>query len=245
MTIKSAFTNNDFKDVTPLMLAILNSDIPLVKSIIQQGVDLEIKDSFGMTPLSIAIDDGYLYGIDLSESYEISRMLIAAGAKLHIRDSVGLTPLMHAVKFNYEENIDLLLASGEDFSSEASEALYWAALGDEVNKESYLTTSLVDRLVALGADVNWQRMTDHHASPKGSTALMELIGTSSPEVIAHILANYSVDMTIKNDAGNTYLDVAKLYKGNEILEVLMCHLEQNTLNESIDHQPYPDAPMEF
>jgi ankyrin repeat protein len=50
----------DDKGRTPLMLAILNNDVALVKLFLAYGSDINAKDMYQKTPLKLAQDHGYV-----------------------------------------------------------------------------------------------------------------------------------------------------------------------------------------
>jgi len=75
---------------------------------IQLGVDVNISNSKGRTPLMISSN---------SLNYQISRLLVEKGAKINVQDDHGITPLMEAV--NWRSNLALvrfLVENGADIN---------------------------------------------------------------------------------------------------------------------------------
>lgn len=72
---------------TALTWAASRGYLPLVKLLIEQGVDLECRDSFGTTALQWAVIDG---------NEAMIRTLIDAGADIHARDQHWLRPIDRA-----------------------------------------------------------------------------------------------------------------------------------------------------
>jgi ankyrin repeat protein len=71
----------------------------LIRSAIEAGLDVNIRDSLGITPLIDAVNKGNL---------ELMDKLIKAGAGLDVRDSDGWTPAMHAIHKGNIEAMDML-----------------------------------------------------------------------------------------------------------------------------------------
>lgn len=89
--------------------AVINKDLERVKSLIQEGWDVNEIDYNHWTPLHYAAQDGLC---------NIAEILIISGAKIDIKDDYGKSPLFVAV-FNYPignsgEVIKLLLKNGAD-----------------------------------------------------------------------------------------------------------------------------------
>jgi ankyrin repeat protein len=88
---------------TPLMIASINGDLPLVKVLV-----LEYKarvDHIAWTPLHYACAKGHL---------EVAEFLVANGALVDSTSLNGTTPLMMAVQSGNEELIKFLLDKGAD-----------------------------------------------------------------------------------------------------------------------------------
>ncbi|WP_353451766.1 ankyrin repeat domain-containing protein [Sphingomonas aerolata] len=111
----------------------------MIPALLQAGVDIEVTDARGYTPLVLAsynaqesttrllLDAGArvdgdpastantaLMGVCFKGYTSIARMLIAAGADVNRRNGVGHTALMMAALFNQGAIIDLLLEQGAD-----------------------------------------------------------------------------------------------------------------------------------
>jgi len=81
---------------TPLMLAIINEDIKMVKLLLKKGAKIENRDVFGETPLLKATASGNL---------DIVKVLVENKANVNEVSNFYWTPLMKAV---YSENADLV-----------------------------------------------------------------------------------------------------------------------------------------
>ena len=88
---------------TPLMMASIDGDLPLVKTLVNKHKAMV--DHIGWTPLHYACTKGQL---------EVAQFLIANGAAIDSRSLNGTTPLMMAVQSGNEPLIKLLLDKGAD-----------------------------------------------------------------------------------------------------------------------------------
>ena len=97
---------------TPLMIASIEGNLPVVKSLIQQR-NARI-DHIGWTPLHYACSKGQL---------EVAQYLIANGAIVDSLSTGNTTPLMMAVQSGNEPLIKLLLDKGADIQLKNSQGL--------------------------------------------------------------------------------------------------------------------------
>ncbi len=86
-----------------LIKAVEESDITLVRSLIDRGANINTKNDGGMPLLNIAI---------LKDDKEIAQLLLANGAELDVRDISGKTALDLAIAKGHRELTELLLAKG-------------------------------------------------------------------------------------------------------------------------------------
>jgi ankyrin repeat protein len=85
-----------------------NKIIDIVKLLIAQGADVNIKDNSGDSPLHYAAAYGYT---------NIAKELIAHGVKINIRNNLGDTPLHTAVFWGHKDTIEFFLSYGADKTS--------------------------------------------------------------------------------------------------------------------------------
>jgi hypothetical protein len=86
-----------------LIKAVEENDITLVRSLIDRGANINIKNDAGMPLLNIAI---------LKDNTEIAKLLLSNGADYDAMDITGKTALDLALAKDYEELTELLLAKG-------------------------------------------------------------------------------------------------------------------------------------
>ena len=70
-----------------LFQAVKNRDVEMVRVILAQGIDPDVRDSKGRTPLMLAAYLGYP---------DIARILLEKGADVNAKDNKGRTPLKWA-----------------------------------------------------------------------------------------------------------------------------------------------------
>jgi len=129
--------------------AIQSGNNEVVKLIIGLGVDVNIKDEYGLTPLHYAVEAGHK---------EIVVMLLEHNASVDIQDNAGRTPMHYAAEANYwkkdrrdlsVEMIRLLKNSG--FNIDAQDNNGWTPLHYAAhNRKLYL----IEDLLMMGADVD-------------------------------------------------------------------------------------------
>ena len=87
----------DYNNIPALFYACQNGYYEMAKSLIQKGADLEAKDRFGKTPLSMAVF-WYKVNDDVSDG-KLIKLLIEAGADIDAKNNAGVSPysLAHSI----------------------------------------------------------------------------------------------------------------------------------------------------
>ena len=99
-------------------------DIAEVKSLIEEGADVNYKDEYnGYTALMIAT----IYGCT-----EIIEIFISAGANLDLQSHGGMTALMIAANNSYIEIVQLLIDAGANLELEDDNG--WSALDNAIEE---------------------------------------------------------------------------------------------------------------
>lgn len=125
VNVKSDKYNN-----TPLMCAAREGQKNIVKLLIDNGADPNIKDCIGATALHFALDSG---------DFAIVALLVNAGVDVNTRDITGGSPLSIAAARGYYEIVQLLLSNGADVNARStgpfggSSALDMAEMGGHKN----------------------------------------------------------------------------------------------------------------
>lgn len=93
----------DFSDDISLHDAVRNSNIELIKFLIDRGSDINKKGLYGYTPLHISVG---------MNNIEITKLLIENGADVNIKDDKGEIPLIKALRSKEVTISKLLICSG-------------------------------------------------------------------------------------------------------------------------------------
>lgn len=115
--------------------------VPMIKTLIELGVDPNAVDSEGYPVLIHALDNA-----------DLVKALLAGGANPHVIDSQGMTPLMHACAADVNDVALLLLETTTDvqLKSFTGETALHYALGCHLHDN----VEVVKALIAAGCDVN-------------------------------------------------------------------------------------------
>ncbi|KAI9432202.1 ankyrin repeat-containing domain protein [Lactarius indigo] len=93
---------------TPLHAAISKRDVEIVWLLLENGADLNIRDSWGQTPLYLASVEGFP---------DVVRSLLDRGVDVEALDSIGWTALHVAVVFGRLEVVKILLEHNAEHNS--------------------------------------------------------------------------------------------------------------------------------
>lgn len=105
----------DGREKSPLHVAAEEGQFETVMVLIDQlGVDVNIRDSEGETPLHCTVINEYdLYGMKSKEEYtETAKILIKRGAEVNMKNGRGEAPLHHAARNEFQKIVELLLRAG-------------------------------------------------------------------------------------------------------------------------------------
>jgi ankyrin repeat protein len=182
----------------------------VVRQLIQRGDQINIRDSFGGTPLTWAARNGREAAVQL---------LLENGADPSGRDKYGRTPLAWAASTGHEGVVKLLLE--EDINPEAEDndgqtPLVWAAsTGHE---------GVVSLLLEKGAD----------PYSKDNRGLTPLVGAAIGGFagVVKVLLGKGVDLEQRDEDGKTMTSWAVLAGSDSVVELL---LEAGADIESKDH----------
>lgn len=91
-----------------IVYAAENGHVEKVKELLDAGIDPNVQDRYGNTPLAIATDYGRI---------EIVRVLLEAGADPNLQDRSGYTPIIYTGIFGQTEIAELLIDYGADLNA--------------------------------------------------------------------------------------------------------------------------------
>lgn len=183
---------------TPLIQSVVEADHGAVRTLLENGADVDGKTENGVTPLMTAAHEGRLDTVEL---------LLQWGATVGLQDDQGLTALMWAAYGNHTDIAEVLLRNGADVnmsSLNGSTALIVAASENHIE--------MLNLLLARGAYIDAQT-TD------GSTSLM-LAARNKCEAVIRLLLDHNADVHKTCAAGGTALDRARETQHPEAIQLL-------------------------
>ena len=201
-----------------LFAAAENNELNTVKKLLRKFlffkcVNVNCRNHFGSTPLHIAAIHGNI---------EVCTYLIISGAELNAADSDGRTPLHYAARNGSVHICRKILQNKADVNikdSWGNTPISFALAGGHQD--------LIKMLLNQGADPD----ADYpEAAYPGTTLLHQAVKTSSPQIVALLLASgASVNKT--DSVGKTVLDYARS-SSREVQELLRIHVGQNKIENA-------------
>jgi len=177
----------------------INLIINEIITLIECSADVNVKDSYGKTPLHFAVKQ---------KNKGLVQWLIEKGADPNTNIALGGTILHWAIQQNNKELIQLLLEKGADPNTKLDMGitiLHWAVRCD--NKE------LVQLLLEKGANV-------HATDIMGETSLQWAVNKSSKE-LAYLLVKNGANPNTKIASCNTILHWAVQQNNQELVQLLI------------------------
>ncbi len=193
----------DKEGITPLAHAVASGSLALVQSLLARGLDPNVRDHHGRTPLFAALH------LPSKTALAMIRALIGAGANPESAATNGETPL------------GLALARPE---TELQHWLNWPLwkLPQRVLRPQDLVAaagagdiSAVDKLLTLGFAIE-------AADAQGATALLRAAGNGHATTVTHVLER-GADAAHSASSGATALSAAVSARRENVVEVLLTH----------------------
>ncbi|KAK2591217.1 hypothetical protein QQS21_011102 [Conoideocrella luteorostrata] len=157
----------------------------VAKLLLKKGADIEAKDKYGQTPLSLATEEG---------REAVAKLLLDKGADIEAKDKHGRTPLSLATK---EAMTKLLLEKGADIEAKDKYGQTPLSLATEEGREA-MAKLLLDK----GADIE--------AKDKHGRTPLSLAAQKGYQDVAKLLLDKGADIEAKDKYGRTPLRVAAL-----------------------------------
>jgi len=190
-------------DDKALFLAVWMGYKSIVDAMLKSGIDVNIRNTDGMTPLMIAAEKGHT---DVVES------LLNKGADVNARSKnryiPGETALMNAAEKGHTATVQVLLANGADANARDKEGrspLMEAVKGRE--------NTVIKALLAHGADVNAK-------DSSGATALIYAAQKGLEDTIKILIQN-GADVKIQDNEGQTALVYADVDGHKNAVKILL------------------------
>lgn len=217
-------------DNRKLYSACRRGDVDFIEQLPSLGLDIDLSDSKGWTPLMIAalagqpdvfhfliargsdhtLKDNFgrslLHFAAAGGSNDIIEKLLLLGLDIDSKDNNGLTPLMTAASFGWGDSILFLIKNGSDPTGIWSYILYSACGVEDVD--------FIEQLSSLGLDIDLP-------DSSGRALLMIAAFTGHPYLVCFLITR-GLDHTLKeNHHGPSLLHFAAAGGKNDIIEKLL------------------------
>jgi len=185
--------SHEARDRSPLILATMRQNLPVVMLLVQKGADVNpcTADGRSKSALFAAASVGNL---------EITEYLLKKGADMNARDINNMTPLAYAILCNKTQLALYLMEKGADVN--IPDVMKRTPLYHAICHNNLKCTK---RLVQAGANINYQ-------GPGSVTALSMAVELDRIHIINVLVENHA-STNLRDDLGNTALHVA-VGKGN-------------------------------
>lgn len=188
-----------------LIQAAERKELETIKRLIDEGVDINIKDSDGRTATMIAT-----YNNDVTTA----KVLIEAGADVNIQDDMKNNPFLYAGAEGYIDILKLTIKAGADPSITNR---YGGTALIPASEHGYVDV-IKELLTNTDTDVN-------HVNDLGWTALLEAIilndGDEKQQQTVQLLIDYGADVNIPDKNNVTPLQHAREEGFKEIEQILL------------------------
>jgi cytohesin len=178
--------------------AVKRDDIIAVKALIAAGVDVNVSDKSGETPLHLSAVRGY---------YEITSLLIDEGANVNARDGRELTPLHAAAWGGHKDTAALLIANGAEVDARGDKGVTPLIVSTLSGRNATM-----ELLINNGANLNAR-------NESGMTPLHAAARTGQKKAV-ELLIDKGADLNAKNENGVTPLQMASQNGHRSIVELL-------------------------
>lgn len=189
-------------------------NIKIVNECICRGIDVNVKNENGSTPLICASINGHR---------NVVEALIKSGGEINIKNIYGETALFYASVGEYRDVVELLLENGASVESK------------EIENYSLLTCmcasdskEIVDLFIENGADIN--------LTTSGITDLMYACMRNDVNVVEALL-KYGADPNIEDDCGQTALHMACSNGNRKNVELLLKYGANKDAKDIFDRTP--------
>lgn len=166
----------------------------------EKGLNLNLKDEEGMTPLMSAALGGQV---------DLVKQLLQKKVDLEVTNSAGDTALAVAVTNDQIETAKVLINAGANVDL--------VVAGDE--EDTLLTRAVTSDLHLVKLILKKNKKLINKTNKLGETALMQSIRFGNNDSVKLLLSS-GADANIKNKAGLTALDVAKQSNNQSAVQIL-------------------------
>lgn len=234
---------NKFNNIglTKLHIAIKNQDINMIKKLIEQGADINIRAEYNYTPIQYAclsnnyeavkillennaniLNEELLHIVCVLGNQRLLKLLIEYGCNVNELDKYGRTPAYWAVQEDNLTCLKILYEQGANFSikGENEETLLYFATGEK-------NIVIVQYLLNIGMknDIN-----DINFPP------LILATNYNDKDMVKLLLDNGANINLKDNFGNTALTNSIYYANYEITKLLLEYDIRNNKISSLERK---------
>lgn len=224
----------DVQQKTALLIACENGQPQMVKYLLDCGVDINVRDHLGLTPLMSACSGWNM---------EVARILVASGVNINditIYQNKEYTALTVAALYGFKELVDYLILLKADIPESLQElTLRYAVQGDHILLFEYVQEKgleiggdakekqqeLIYLASAVGSEGIFKSLVQKGFDPfkkdlYGWTVLHHAASRNNLNMIEFLLEEKDLDMNAKSLRGETAYNVAGFLGYNETVQYL-------------------------
>ncbi|XP_071636387.1 uncharacterized protein [Temnothorax longispinosus] len=236
-------------DYTILHIASEESNLEMIKYLVDKGSDVNATNIFGSKPIHIAAREGYkdtvefflskglsindpgianqtlLHYAAIKGHLEVAKYLISQGADVNAKDDNGLTPMHVAANFGYRDFIEVLLKNGAVYNAVDNSSTRPLELSDD---ESVIDLLTVTEKLFEAVKRNCSSEVENYIKGGAIVNAKNINGTSlhyaawkGYDRIVNILLQKKADPNAVNNKGFTPLHYAAKFSHLKIVKLLL------------------------
>lgn len=202
-----------------LFVAVTRDNASAVTRLLERGMDPNVRDAKGQTPMVLALQLGSLRAFDA--------LMASARTNVEFRNAHDESPLMMAAIRGHRDAVVRLERQGAHVNKPLWTPLHYAAAGTS-DEQVRITDFLLEKHAFIDAQ-----------SPNGTTPLM-MAAQYGTEGVVRLLMESDADPLMKNQLGLTAVDFAKR-AGRERLAQELARYEEHVRQRRMQGSPTPPA----
>ena len=223
---------------TPLMHAVANRQLQVIKDQVAQGADIFQVGTGGWAPIHIACQLGFLDMVQVLFQYGGVKILNQKSNEMNMYLKAGEYPLHKAVLHGHFNVTQFLLKNGAR-PNLTNEDMKWTPLHTLIYRGKHIKQSkklirLIQLLIRHGADVN-QKDTYSY------TVLHMAASRNLPFVVDFLVKKTNIQINAKEQSGDTALHKAARFNGLKIAQILLKKGASFTIKNKWNDTPLDQA----
>ena len=190
--------------------------------LLQSGANVSMTNYKDQTALSIAAYNGH---------ERTAKILLNSGADLESRDDEGLTPLSVAANWDRVEMVRMLLAAGAKVNARSLEGATPLMKAAKTGNRACMEV-LLDAGAKIDAqdDNGWTATTWVLSTGEGKCTCKFCSGLAMRSDLLRELMLRGANLSLKTTRGNSVIDLAKKYQGNDRADVIAVLKEASAID---------------